>query len=102
MYLPTNNAFRAAGFATINDINAADPNTLTGILTYHVIAGRVFSSDLADGAQPATLNGGKVTIGLTTGATVKGNSNASPSNIIITNIVATNGVIHVIDKVLLP
>lgn len=102
VFAPTNNAFRAAGFATIADINNADPNTLAGILTYHVVSGRVFSSDLTDGVQPATLNGGKVTIVLTSGATVKGNSNTSPSKIVAANIVATNGVIHVIDQVLLP
>ncbi len=102
VFAPVNNAFRNAGFATINDINNADPNMLASILTYHVIAGRIFSSDLSDGTQAATVNGGKLTIGLTAGATVKGNNNNSPSNIIVTNIVATNGVIHVIDKVLLP
>jgi uncharacterized surface protein with fasciclin (FAS1) repeats len=102
VFAPTNNAFRAAGFATIDAINAADPNTLATILTYHVIPGRVFSSDLANGAQPVTLNGGTVTIALGSGATVKGNSNTTASNIIATNIMATNGVVHVIDQVLLP
>jgi uncharacterized surface protein with fasciclin (FAS1) repeats len=102
VFAPTNNAFRAAGFATVAAINSADPNTLASILTYHVISGRIFSSDLTDGAQPATLNGGEVTIGLTSGATVKGNTNTSPSKIVAANIVATNGVIHVIDQVLLP
>jgi uncharacterized surface protein with fasciclin (FAS1) repeats len=102
VFAPTNDAFRAAGFPTIASIQAADPATLTSILIYHVIGARVFSSDLTDGGQPATLNGGTVTIGLTQGATVKGNSNTSPSKIIGTNIVATNGVIHVIDQVLLP
>jgi uncharacterized surface protein with fasciclin (FAS1) repeats len=102
VFAPTNNAFRAAGFATIEAINAADPNTLTSILTYHVIPGRVFSSDLTQGAQPVTVNGEKVTISLSSGATVKGNSNATASNIVATNIMATNGVVHVIDQVLLP
>ena len=102
VFAPTNNAFRAAGFETIASINAADPATLASILTYHVIDARVFSSDLTDGEQAPTLNGQKVTIGLTSGATVKGNANMSPSNIVATNIVATNGVIHVIDQVLLP
>lgn len=102
VFAPTNNAFRAAGFPTVASIQAADPNTLTSILTYHVIGARVFSSDLTDGEHIATLNGGKVTIGLMSGANVKGNSNTTPSNIIATNIVATNGVIHVIGQVLLP
>lgn len=102
VFAPTNNAFRAAGFANIAAIQATAPNTLAGILTYHVVAGRVFSSDLSNGAQPATVNGGTVTIGLTSGATVKGNSNPSPSNIVATNVMATNGVVHVIDRVLLP
>ena len=102
VFAPTNDAFKAAGFATIADINKAEPNTLTSILTYHVIAGRVFSSDLTNGAQPATVNGGKVTIELTNGATVKGNANTSASKITATDMVTTNGVIHVIDQVLLP
>ena len=102
VFAPTNNAFRNAGFATINDINAASTDALTSILTYHVLAGRVFSSDLTEGAQPVTLNGGKLTISLMGGASVKGNSNTSASKITAANIVATNGVIHVIDAVLLP
>lgn len=102
VFAPTNNAFRAAGFPTIASIQSADAATLTNILTYHVIAARVFSSDLVNGAMPTTVNGGKVTIGLTSGATVKGNSNAFPSNILATNILVTNGVVHVIDRVLLP
>ena len=103
VFAPTNNAFRAAGFATIDAVKAANANTLTSILTYHVIPGRIFSSDLTNGAQPATANGGKVSIALSgSGATVKGNTNSSASNIIAANIMARNGVIHVIDQVLLP
>lgn len=103
VFAPTNDAFRKAGFATIGAINAADPNTLTSILTYHVVPGRVFSSDLVDAAQPATASGGNVTIGITdSGATVKGTTNTTASNITAANIMATNGVVHLIDQVLLP
>ncbi|HVU94869.1 MAG TPA: fasciclin domain-containing protein [Puia sp.] len=102
VFAPTNAAFRAAGFATINDINAADPATLTKILTYHVIPGRAFSSDLTDGAKVMTANGESLTISLSAGAKVKGMTNSTASNIIATNIMATNGVVHVIDQVLLP
>jgi uncharacterized surface protein with fasciclin (FAS1) repeats len=68
-----------------------------------VLAGRVFSSDLVNAAQAATVNGGKVIVSLSANsAAVKGNSNPSASNIAAANIMATNGVIHVIDQVLLP
>lgn len=103
VFAPTNDAFRAAGFATIDAINAADPNALTRILVYHVVAGRVFSSDLSNGAQPTTLGGATVTVGVSNSAvTVKGNTNTSASNVIAANIVARNGVVHKIDQVLLP
>ncbi len=103
VFAPTNDAFIAAGFANIAAINAAAPNTLASILTHHVVAGRVFSSDLVNGATPATLNPAPVTIGLTSGgATVKGRTNTVASNIIGTNVMARNGVVHVIDRVLLP
>lgn len=102
VFAPTNQAFIDAGFATIADIEAADPDVLASILTYHVVGARVFSSDLTDGASVETLNGESVSIDLSDGASVKGSSNTSASNITATDIVATNGVIHVIDQVLLP
>jgi len=101
VFAPTNQAFRDAGFATVNDINEADANVLASILTYHVLGGRVFSSDLTEGAQPITLEGGALTVSLLGGATVKGTGNSTASNIVGTNIMASNGVIHVIDRVLL-
>jgi uncharacterized surface protein with fasciclin (FAS1) repeats len=102
VFAPTNEAFMAAGFKTVADINNADPDVLAGILTYHVIAARVFSSDLTNNAEVPTVNGEKLLITLTNGAQVKGKSNSSPSDIIATDIVADNGVVHVINQVLLP
>lgn len=102
VFAPTNQAFIDAGFATIASIQAADPNTLASILTYHVVAARAFSSDLSDGQLLNTANGGTIKIGLGANATVKGNGNASPANITAFNVMAKNGVVHVIDKVLLP
>ncbi len=99
---PTNQAFIKAGFANAAAIQAADPAVLTSILTYHVVPARVFSSDLTEGAQPQTANGKTVAISLSGGAKVKGNQNASASVISPANLVTTNGVIHVIDQVLLP
>lgn len=102
VFAPTNQAFIDAGFPTIASINAADPNTLKNILLYHVIGARVFSSDLTNNSTPATAQGGTVLITLAGGAKVKGNGNATASNVVIANVVTTNGVIHAIDRVLLP
>ena len=102
VFAPTNQAFINAGFATTDAIKVVDPNVLTSILTYHVIQGRIFSSDLTDGEMPTTVNGGKLTISLMSGAQVKGKSNGSAANIVASDIVTTNGVVHVIDQVLLP
>lgn len=102
VFAPTNQAFQNAGFLTVEDIEAMDPDVLAGILTYHVLQARVFSSDLSEGLMPVTLNGGTLTITLAGGAKVKGNSNPVASNIILTDMVTTNGVVHVTDQVLLP
>lgn len=102
VFAPVNQAFINAGFATINDIMNASPATLTTILGYHVIGARVFSSDLVNGMTPTMFLGGTTTITLTGGAKIKGNGNPTASNIVKTDIVCTNGVIHVIDGVLLP
>jgi uncharacterized surface protein with fasciclin (FAS1) repeats len=62
----------------------------------------VFSSDLTDNMSVNMFAGGSTTITLTGGPKIKGTKNAEAFNIIKTNIVTTNGVIHVIDGVLLP
>jgi uncharacterized surface protein with fasciclin (FAS1) repeats len=102
VFAPTNQAFINAGFPTIASITNASPAALTPILAYHVIGARVFSSDLTNGMQPAMFAGGTTTITLTGGPKIKGNNNSTASNIVKTDIVTTNGVIHVIDAVLFP
>ncbi|WP_367209669.1 fasciclin domain-containing protein [Sphingobacterium sp. R2] len=102
VFAPTNQAFINAGFTTIASINQADPAALTKILTYHVLSARAFSSDLSDGQMLSTLNGEKITVKLSGKAMLKGKSNTSESTITGVNMLATNGVVHVIDQVLLP
>lgn len=102
VFAPTNDAFKKLGFKSEADFLTANPDDLTPILGYHVIAGRVFSSDLSEGLMPSMLLSGKTTITLAGGAKIKGNGNTTAANIIQTDIVSTNGVIHVIDNVLLP
>lgn len=102
VFAPTNQAFVNAGFANEQAIRAASPAALTSILTYHVIQSRVFSSALRNGLSVDALMGGPLTFNISGGATVKGTSNATASKITAADMVTDNGVIHVIDQVLLP
>ena len=106
VFAPTDAAFQAAGFPDIASIESADPNTLAGILTHHVVKAnvRVFSTDLTDGLMVTMLNDQDVTIDLDL-LTVQDASGSDPAAGLVAdqlNILATNGVIHVIDKVLIP
>jgi uncharacterized surface protein with fasciclin (FAS1) repeats len=99
VFAPTNDAFTEL-FKTVDPakLSVAD---IKNILLYHVVAARVFSPELSNG-EVTMANGGKVTIDLTSGVAVKGKSNSVAPKVIIANVMATNGVIHAIDKVLLP
>lgn len=102
VFAPTNAAFRAAGFNTVADINAASTDLITTVVRYHVITTNVFASDLTDGLTTASLQGGNLTVNLTP-VRVKITSSTKPSsNVVAADVVATNGVVHVIDRVLLP
>lgn len=103
VFAPTNDAFSdVLDVLDLDDINDIPVATLAAVLKYHVVAGRVFSSDLANG-QVNMLAGGSTTVNLNGGATITGNGNAgAKSNIVAANIMARNGVVHVIDRVLIP
>jgi uncharacterized surface protein with fasciclin (FAS1) repeats len=95
VFAPTDEAFAALPAGTVEAL-LADPAALAAILTYHVVAGKVMSTDLTEGMTAATVNGANITITLEGGAKVNG------ANIVAADIAATNGVIHVIDAVILP
>jgi uncharacterized surface protein with fasciclin (FAS1) repeats len=107
VFAPTNLAFtNLLAALSLTDINNIPMPTLLAVLRYHVKGGRAFSSDLSNGTL-AMLAGGNTTINLTNGTgggpTVLGNSNGgNKSNITATNIMCRNGVVHLIDRVLLP
>ena len=102
VFAPTNAAFNAAGFNSVADINAASTDLITTVVKYHVITTNVFASDLTNGLTAPTLQGGDITVNLSP-ARLKISSSSNPSsNITAADIVCTNGVIHVIDRVLLP
>jgi transforming growth factor-beta-induced protein len=96
IFAPTNSAFTALfaqlGVSGISDLTAAQ---LIPILKYHVVSGNVLSTQLSNGSVQ-TLNGA-INVSLSPVPTLNGNA-----KIIATDIQGTNGVVHVIDKVLLP
>jgi uncharacterized surface protein with fasciclin (FAS1) repeats len=96
VFAPTDAAFAALPEGTVEAL-LEDIPTLTAILTYHVVPGMVMSGDLSDGMMAETVNGQSVTIGVSAGGvTVDG------ANVVAADIEASNGVIHVIDAVILP
>jgi len=102
VFAPTNEAFAALladlGISSLDDLSAEE---LTPILLYHVVSGKVLSTDLTDG-YVGTLSDGpeetKISLQVETGEVILNGS----SQVTTADILASNGVIHVIDKVLLP
>jgi uncharacterized surface protein with fasciclin (FAS1) repeats len=101
VFAPTNDAFVSLlgelGASSLDDIDA---NTLKNVLLYHVVAGRVYSSDLKSG--PVTSLGGTFNVNVETLTLTDANGRQSGLVADKLNIQATNGVIHVINKVILP
>lgn len=96
VFAPTNEAFNTLfdqlGVDGIEDLSAEQ---LTPILTYHVVSGKVMSSDLSN-TSVETLNGQKIKVDLSDGVMI------NESHVVKADISGDNGVIHVIDKVLVP
>ncbi|MFD1635759.1 fasciclin domain-containing protein [Evansella tamaricis] len=97
VFAPTDEAFAAL----LQDLNieAADllgSENLADILLYHVVEGKVMSSDLEDGMEATTLNGQSVTISINSDVKV------TEANVVTPDVEASNGVIHIIDAVLVP
>lgn len=103
VFAPTNAAFAAllAELGVTADQLLADTALLTRVLTYHVLPGRVLAADITAGATPTTVQGGTFTLSLVGGPSIT-DARGRKSNILATNVQAANGVIHVIDRVILP
>ena len=101
VFAPTNDAFTAllAELGTTKDALFADKALLTSVLTYHVLNGRVLKADVPVGAAITTLEGGTFTVDGTLAIT---DGQGRKASITATDVLASNGVIHVIDKVILP
>lgn len=97
VFAPTDEAFAALPEGTVEELlKPENADQLTAILTYHVVPGKVMSGDLTDGMEAATVEGSEVTIMTEGGVTVDG------ASVVTADIETSNGVIHVIDQVILP
>ena len=98
VFAPSDEAFAKLPAGTVEGLLKDIPK-LTAILTYHVVAGKVMAADVMtmDGKTAATVNGAVLKISTKGGVKLNGDV-----NVVTTDIACTNGVIHVIDSVLLP
>ena len=97
VFAPTDEAFAALPEGTVeNLLKPENIDQLTAILTYHVVPGKVMSTDLTDDMMATTVQGSDVMIDLDNGVMVE------EATVVTADIEASNGVIHVIDKVILP
>ncbi len=101
VFAPTNAAFAGLleELGVTKEALLADKALLTKVLTYHVVAGRVLKADVPVGVAIGTVQGDTFTVGSTLAITDQRQRSA---NIVATDVLTTNGVIHVIDKVILP
>ncbi len=97
VFAPTDEAFAALPEGTVEKLLMPEnKDQLIAVLTYHVVPGKVMSTDLTDDMMATTVQGGEVKIDLDNGVMV------NDATVTAADIAADNGVIHVIDKVILP
>ena len=97
VFAPTDAAFAALPDGTIETLLADPTGTLAQILLYHVVGGQALSTDLSDGQTITTLLGEDITVTIGMNGVMINNA-----TVVVADITATNGVVHVIDAVLLP
>ncbi|MDW8107329.1 MAG: fasciclin domain-containing protein [Armatimonadota bacterium] len=95
VFAPTDEAFAQIPQETLQAV-LADRERLTAILTYHVVPGRLMAADVARSTQLQTVQGQSITV------STEGGVRVDDANVIQTDIEADNGVIHVIDRVIMP
>ena len=98
VFAPTNEAFAALPEGTLTSLlKPENKDQLVAILTYHVVSGKVMSTDLSNGQKAATVNGEMIKVKLADGkAMING------ATVVAADVKASNGVVHVIDQVILP
>ncbi len=110
VFAPTNDAFGKIDEATLTNLVENDTETLSGILTYHVVAGSVDAATLTAAIEEAgdegytitTVNGATLTANVVDGAVVLTDAAGGTATVTATDVEASNGLVHVIDTVLMP
>ncbi len=97
VFAPTDNAFADIQSDVDELLMPENKSKLAEILTYHVVSGEVMAADLEDGQELTTVQGGTLKISIEDGKVMVGDATVTTADII-----ASNGVIHVIDAVLMP
>ena len=97
VFAPTDEAFAALPAGTVESLLMEEnKDQLVAILTYHVVPGKVMSTDLSDDMMATTVQGTDIMIDLDNGVMI------NEASVVAADIEASNGVIHVIDQVILP
>ena len=98
VFAPTNDAFAALPEGTVESLlKPENKDKLVAVLTYHVVAGEVRSTDLSNGQMAKTVQGSEIKVSLSDkGAWI------NDAGVVAADVDASNGVVHVIDKVILP
>ena len=110
VFAPTNDAFGKIPEATLTELTTNDTETLGSILTYHVVQGNIDAATLTKAIEDAgeagytitTVNGGTLTAKVVDGNVVLTDAAGGTSTVTATDVAASNGLIHVIDTVLMP
>lgn len=103
VFAPTNAAFAALPAGTLDTLLLPENKaTLSGILTYHVVAGKVMSGDLSNGQVVKTVNGANLTVEITDGKVMLVDAKGGKSTVTTADVEASNGVVHIIDTVVMP
>lgn len=97
VFAPTNEAFSKLPEGTLESLlKPENKDQLVKILTYHVVSGEVMSTDLSDGMTAETVEGSTITVDLSNGVKINN------ANVVKADIKASNGVVHIIDSVIMP
>ncbi|MEP7237745.1 MAG: fasciclin domain-containing protein [Ferruginibacter sp.] len=103
VFAPTNEAFAKLPAGTVDNLlKAENKATLTKVLTYHVVAGALKSTDLKDGQKLKTVQGEELTIHYKDSKWMVSDAKGGMANITIADVISSNGVTYVIDTVLMP